>query len=103
MTKEELQQVAPELVAALIEEGVQQERQRCIAWLEAASSYHSEAEAAGTVKAGKPFNPVEAHDLLCTVEDARDTLDEAVEAKQQPAVIEAANNRYVAATERLAR
>jgi hypothetical protein len=101
VTKDELLRIAPELVAALIKDGVQQERQRCIAWLEAASYYHSEAEVAATVKTGKPFNPVEANELLPPVEDARDALVEAFEGKQQPEVIEAATDRYEMATARL--
>lgn len=73
MDIERLRLEAPELYAALIEEGARQERERALAHLDTARWYDSLQEATEAIRAGSPVVSDEAlNHHYAAIEDARD-------------------------------
>ena len=103
MNLEQLLQDAPELYAALIEEGTRQERERALAHLDTARYYDALAEAVEAVRCGTPADDSAAlHDAYAEIEDTREALDDAVTRKQPPATVANKAESYDQATKRLA-
>ena len=76
MNLEHLLQESPELYAAIVEEGIRQERERALAHLDTARWYDSLQEATEAIRGGVPVASKEAlHDHYASVEDERDKLD----------------------------
>ncbi len=76
MNLEQLLHDAPELYAALIEEGIRQERERALAHLDTARWYDSLQEATEAIREGVPVESEEAlNHHYAAVEDERDKLD----------------------------
>ncbi|WP_288367831.1 hypothetical protein [uncultured Alcanivorax sp.] len=83
MTLEQLLHEAPELYAALIEEGVRQERERALAHLDIARWYASLEEATEAIREGVPAVSEEAlNHHYAAVEDERDRLDREAELRR---------------------
>lgn len=73
MDIERLRLEAPELYAALIEEGVRQERERALAHLDTARWYDSLQEATEAIRAGSPLvSEVALNHHYAALEDERD-------------------------------